>query len=504
MEDEITRNAIRKTINESGLNFNYSCKETAIILAAGHGKRIKSHTSKMLHRIWEVPTVLRVCNACSEGLQDLNTLVVVGIKAIDVMESIGKRERTTFAYQEFQNGTGHAVQVALDLIDRNKYDGIVYVLPGDMGLIDAPTIKMFRESFLSSGCDMMVLTGLYQGDPLKNYYGRIIRVKEFDREGNPSGEDCGKVIQIIENKDIHDMPDQPYVLEFRGKEYSYSKQELIENNEFNSGVYAFRYKDLQGLISELQSNNSQGEVYITDLIALFNRHLLSVGAVSPQNQHVILGFNNKSVLKQMESYAREKAYEALKDIIEISDPEDFFIDESVIKDIIAADKKGTPLDLRIGKGVYIGQGVKLNYNLELKKNVFVSGNVVFGRDITVWENVHLSCFEGQKLELKDRVEILWGDIIKGNISIDEGSRIESSVNMTGSDEFPLIIGKDVLIKGTSYIFGSVIEDGIFIEHSVLIKKRIERLIKKDGSVQPVKFYLPMPEGLDAVDEIRKI
>ena len=61
--------------------------------------------------------------------------------------------------------------------------------------------------------------------------------------------------------------------------------------------------------------------------------------------------------------------------------------------------------------------------------------------LTVGENVHLSCFPNQKLELQDNVEILWGDIIKGNIIIGENSRIESSVNMTGSDEYPTIIGR---------------------------------------------------------------
>ncbi len=82
----------------------------------------------------------------------------------------------------------------------------------------------------------------------------------------------------------------------------------------------------------------------------------------------------------------------------------------------------------------------------------------------------LSCFPNQKLELQDNVEILWGDIIKGNISIGKNSRIESSVNITGSDEHPTIIGENVTIKGTSYVFGSIIDNDLFIEHSVLIKK----------------------------------
>ena len=46
--------------------------------------------------------------------------------------------------------------------------------------------------------------------------------------------------------------------------------------------------------------------------------------------------------------------------------------------------------------------------------------------------------------------------------------------MTGSDEFPLRIGKNVTIKGTSYLFGSIVEDDVFIEHSILVKKKIDR------------------------------
>jgi len=163
--------------------FNSNIKETAIILAAGHGKRIKSQRSKMLHKIWEVPTVERVYNACKEAIKDLNIVIVVGIKAKDVIELIGKRDSTIFAYQEFQNGTGHAVQVALDKIENKMSDGIVYVLPGDMGLIDKQTMNLFREEFLKTDSDMMVLTGLFEGDSKNNSYGRIIRVKELDEKG---------------------------------------------------------------------------------------------------------------------------------------------------------------------------------------------------------------------------------------------------------------------------------------------------------------------------------
>ena len=350
---------------------------------------------------------------------------------------------------------------------------------------------------------MMVLTGIYDGDPAENSYGRIVRVKSTDDSGNSSGKDKGKVIEIIEHKDILSIDEhKPLVRNFNGKNYSFSRKELINNNEFNSGVFAFKFEHLVKLINEIKSDNVQGEIYITDLIALFNSSNLSVSAVSAKHEHVIMGFNNKSVLKEMDAIARKLVYEQVKDIIAIADPDDFFIDDDVIKQIIKLDKKGNPLDIKIGKGVYVGKGVKLNYNLNLRKNVYIEGNVMFWAECNCWRkcsSYHVS--QNQKLELQDNVEILWGDIIKGNITIGKNSRIESSVNITGSNEHPTVIGENVTIKGTSYVFGSIIDSDLFIEHSVLIKKKVDKLIRKDGEIQKIKFFLPMPEGIDAIDEL---
>jgi len=503
MERTETSQTIAGMEKDLSSEFNYGLKEVAIILAAGHGKRIKSQRSKMLHKIWEVPTVERVYEACAQGIKGLNTIVVVGIMAKDVMRVLGKRANSVFALQEEQKGTGHAVQAALAKINPQRFDGIVYVLPGDMGLLNKETIEAFRAAFLESDADMMVLTGMYEGDPGQNSYGRIIRVKETDASGRPSRDDAGRVIKILEHKDILALPDdRPYAVTYRERVFEYSKRELIENREFNSGVYAFRFKELMSVIYELTSDNAQNEIYITDLIALFNAHGYTVDAVSPREQYVLMGFNNKSVLREMEKIAREKVYEMLKDIVEIDDPEDFFIDESVVDQIVELDGEGIPLDVRIGKGVHIGKGTQVNYNLTLKKNVFVQGNVRFGKNVTVGENVLLSCFPHQVFSIDDDVEILSGDIVKGNIEIGCKARIESSVNMTGSDEYPLRIGKNVLIKGTSYIFGSIIEDDVFIEHSVIIKKHVSRRLKRDGTIQPVRFYLPMPEGIDSVESLQ--
>jgi len=493
---------IVKQIKKLSSPLNSKSKELAIILAAGHGKRIKSQRSKMLHTIWGVPTVERVHNSCTSSVKGINSIIVVGIKALDVLDVLGKRQHTFYAYQEKQNGTGHAVQVALKKVKRFPENGIVYVLPGDMGLIDSETLASFRKSFVESKSDMIVLTGIFNGDPKENNYGRILRVPEFDIRGTRSLGDKGKVIEILEHKDILALPsDEQYTAHYKGSNYSFTKEELINNNEYNSGVFAFRYKKLKVLIGKLKGDNVQKEIYLTDLISLFNEMNYSVAAVSPAKEYVVMGFNNKSVLKEMEAIARKNVYAKLKDIIEIEDPDDFFIHEKVVEDILKLDKKYTVLDINIGRGVHIGKDVKLNLNLKLDKNVFVDGKVVFGKNVSVSQNVHLSCYQGQTLKIGNDVEILWGDIIKGNIVIGDGSRIESSVNMTGSDEFPLRIGKNVLIKGTSYIFGSKISNNLFIEHSIIVKKKVRAIKNKKGEVQPIRYYIPESEGAEAIQNL---
>ena len=364
-----------------------------------------------------------------------------------------------------------------------------------MGLIDAETLSSFRKSFIDSKADMIVLTGIFQGEAKENSYGRILRVQEFNTKGTRSLGDKGKVISILEHKDILALPDdKPLMAEYKGSSYSFTKEKLINNNEYNSGVFAFRFSKLKELIKKLKSDNVQKEIYLTDLISLFNGKNYSVAAVSPEKNYVVMGFNNKSVLKEMEAIARKNVYEKLKDIIEIEDPDDFFIHEKVVEDILKADKKYTALDVVIGKGVHIGKDVNLNFNLQLGKNVFVDGKVVFGKNVSVSQNAHLSCYPEQTLKIGNDVQILWGNIIKGNIVIGDSSCIESSVNMTGSDEFPLRIGKNVLIKGTSYIFGSKIADNITIEHSILVKKKVRAVKDKKGKIQPVRYFVPESEG----------
>lgn len=490
---------VSDAIKKTETKFNSSYKETAIILAAGHGKRIKSKTSKMLHKIYEAPTVERVYDACKAGLQKINSILVVGIKADEIVSAIGKNEATLFAHQQVQHGTGHAVQVGLEKISNENYNGIVYVLPGDMGLLNAETMKDFKDSFILSDNDMMVLTGLYEGDAKLNAYGRIIRVKEIDANGNSSGADFGKVIEIKEHKDILSLNEnEPYVLEFNEKLYTYTKEELINNNEFNSGVFAFKYDYLVEKINKIESNNIQKEIYVTDLIAIFNEDGLSVGAVSPKEQYVLMGFNDKTVLKEMNAIAQNLVYDKVKNIIDIKDPSEFYLHESIVDDILKMDEEGIPLDIILGKGSFVGKGVKLNYDVTFGKGTRVEGNVELGKGVKIYGDVHVKAKENQKIIIGDKVKICKGSYLSGNISIGKKSRIDSGVKLNGNGKFPCDIGENVVIKGITSLVGTVVENDVTIEHSVLINQKVSRKIDENGNVISVKYVKPNPEGVSVL------
>jgi len=469
-----------------------SAPAIGIVLAAGHGKRIKSETSKMLHEIWGVPTVQRVSEAVCDGLGTDNLIIVTGVKAADVATAVGPRPHTIYAYQAEQKGTGHAVQIAMGCLGKKRFDGSILVSPGDVGLLDARTVRKLRRTFEHHGADMAVLTGRYEGDPNTNHFGRVVRAPE-------DSPDRGKILGIVEFKDILKMgPRYRWKLRYKDREYAFGRRELLETPEFNAGVFVYRAGPLRKYLYDIDTDNVQGEVYLTDLIRIFVAHRLNVVAHVAEDNTVSLGFNNKSVLKQMEHIARRRVYDRLRDIITIRDEDNFFIADEVVEDLVRMDRKGKPLDIVVDVGARIHKGAKLNYGVVIGRGATIDGDVRLGRNVEIGNNALLTCYPHQTLTIGDNGAVMHGDMVKGNVTVGKNVRIESNVIVTGSDEWPVVIGNNVVIKGTTYIFGCTIDRDVNILHSVLIRKRIERVDRRDGTVQPVRFYLPQAEGVDSI------
>jgi bifunctional UDP-N-acetylglucosamine pyrophosphorylase/glucosamine-1-phosphate N-acetyltransferase len=448
-----------------------------------------------------------VATAVSQGLDSPSQVIVVGIKGADVVRSTGSKPGRCFAYQEnpvlgLPAGTGDAVRISLEAFNPGSRERDIYVFVSDIGLLTGELVSQFRASFESGQADMMVLTGPYSGPVETNTYGRIIRVPETDTAGKPSGDDLDKVIEIREHKDILDLdPDTPYEVVFNGRSYAFCRQTLLETREINTAIYAFKEGTLREYIPKLDTDNAQGELLLTDLVHLYNQNNLVVGAMVAEREEDIIGFNVKSVWRQMEAIARKRAYERLKDTITIVDEDDFFIADEVLDQILELDRDHGPLDIVVGKGAHLGPQVKLNRRVQIGDRSELTGHVVLGEDVHIGVGVQLSTYPGQTLVLGDAAQILSRNILKGNLQIGAGSRIESGVIMTGSDDYPLRIGERVTVKGTSYLYGCRIDDGLFIEHSVIKCKHVRAIKTADGSIQPVRYVLPQPEGLDSIEDL---
>jgi bifunctional UDP-N-acetylglucosamine pyrophosphorylase/glucosamine-1-phosphate N-acetyltransferase len=496
------REKARPRIKKYSSEFTSTHNPIAIVLAAGHGKRIKSHRSKMLHTIWGVPTVARVCRAAAQGLESADQIVVVGIKADEVIGALGSQPGRLYVLQKEQKGTGHAVKVALDELTAEQLDRDFYIFPGDMGLLDTVTVRSFRNTFVTSAAHMMVMVGVYSGNPLNNYYGRIVRVPEKDAGGKSSGADKGKIIQILEHKDILSLKLlKLHKIKYRGRTYSFSREQLLAITEFNTGLYAFKGKYLTELLHKVGFDNVQGEMYLTDLIYLFNEAGLSVNGAPAIHQDSVLGFNDKAVLGQMQAIARAHVYGKINKIVFIADKDNFFIADEVVENILEIDKNGSSLDISLGEGIYLSRGVKLNEGVRIEKNARLEGNIVLGKRVFIGESVYLSTYPGQTMCIGDNSKILHGNIIKGNVTIGKNCLIETPVRLTGSDEYPLDIGSNVRIKGTTYIFGSVIEDNVFIINCVLRQKHLTAQKDRHGEIIPISNIFPEPTGRELIKDL---
>lgn len=227
----------------------------AVILAAGKGTRMESDKPKVVHTIEDKPMVEYVIEAVRQaGIEEI--CLIVGYQAEKVKEAV--TSKVTYALQEEQLGTGHAVKCAADFLGDS---GQVIVLCGDTPLITGKTIKEAVDYHQQSKNQMTVISAIVD-DPTG--YGRIIR----DGEGN--------FLKNVEHKDA-------------------SEAEL-ESQEVNSGMYIFSVKDLQSALGKINNNNAQGEYYLPDTLEIIKREGGRVGAYILEDSDEMAGVNTKAQL----------------------------------------------------------------------------------------------------------------------------------------------------------------------------------------------------------------
>lgn len=324
-------------------------QENAIILAAGKGTRMKSKLYKVLHQVCGRTMVEHVLGQLKKAKID-NIVTVVGYGAESVKHTIG--DRSAFALQKQQLGTGHAVMQTEDLL--GGQEGETLVVSGDTPLFRAETFNKLLEYHRQRHAAATILTSTA---PDPTGYGRIIR------------NDVGIVERIVEEKDA-------------------SAQEK-EIHEINTGVYCFDNKKLFKALHQINNDNAQGEYYLTDVIAILKQAGEIVTAYKMDDFEESMGVNNRVALAKANAIMRRRINNQLMmDGVSMIDPDTTYIDA----------------------GVKIGRDTVIEGNVVIKGKTTIGSDCLIGAgsriiDSTIHDNVKVISSTLESAEMHDGSDI---------------------------------------------------------------------------------------------------
>ena len=244
-----------------------------IVLAAGQGTRMKSTLPKVLHPLAGRPLLWHALRA-GAAVSPERLVAVIGHGREQVESSLAAAADLAHlpirtAVQAEPKGTGHAVQCALAAT--GALDGTVIVTYGDVPLLRGETLVALATEHARAGNAVTVLTANVD-DPTG--YGRITR-----------GADRA-VTAIVEHRD--------------------ADAKTRELNEINTGVYAFDGALLGQLLGRLSASNSQGELYLTDVVQLAAAAGRPVGSVVAEDAAETEGVNDRVQLAEMAARLRAR------------------------------------------------------------------------------------------------------------------------------------------------------------------------------------------------------
>jgi bifunctional UDP-N-acetylglucosamine pyrophosphorylase/glucosamine-1-phosphate N-acetyltransferase len=447
-----------------------------VILAAGKGTRMHSDVPKVLHKLAGSPLLQHVINTAN-SLQADTVQVVVGHGAQGIRDALGGQS-LAFVTQEQQLGTGHAVAQALPGLRKG---GMALVLYGDVPLIRKETLQELLS--LADQKSMAVLT-CKVNDPTG--LGRIVRNA------------TGKITSIVEHKDATDL------------------QRKID--EINTGIMAMPVDRLHDWLPRLQSNNAQGEYYLTDVVTLALADGCAVHTATTLDEQEVAGINNKLQLQQLERHYQQQAAQAL------------MLKGVTIRDGARFDLRGslehgrdTEIDVNVvleGK-VVIGDRVTIGPNCVIKNCTIGAGSEIAANsvleDATIGNDCHIGPFARIRpgTELADKAKI--GNFVEikksvlgkgskvnhlsyvGDSVLGEGVNIGAGTitcNYDGVNKYKTTIGNGVFIGSDSVLVAPVsIADGAFVAAGSVITANVardelaigrSRQVNKAGWQKPVK------------------
>jgi bifunctional UDP-N-acetylglucosamine pyrophosphorylase/glucosamine-1-phosphate N-acetyltransferase len=324
-------------------------KVTAVLLAAGHGIRMKSDLPKVLHPLAGKPMLWHTLQAVKQAITE-KPVVIVGHGADRVSEFVG--EEALCVLQEPQLGTGHATMQASSTL-KGKSDYVI-VTYADMPLLRGETFQKLVEMQKQNLGPISMLTVIAE-DP--RGFGRIVRKAD------------GTVAAIVEE----------YV--------ATPEQQAVK--ELNVGAYCFSADWLWEALGRIQKNPQKGEYYLTDVIELAARDGLPVQALVHDSLIETIGINTRVHLAEAEVAMRQRINRDLMLAgVTMLDPASTYIEAGVV---IGKDTIVMP-NTYIQGATTIGEGCEIGPNAHIRNSQIGNHCKVF-----------MSVMEGARLE--DDVDI---------------------------------------------------------------------------------------------------
>jgi bifunctional UDP-N-acetylglucosamine pyrophosphorylase/glucosamine-1-phosphate N-acetyltransferase len=418
----------------------------ALILAAGEGTRMRSDLPKVAHPVLGVPMVRLVLGCARDAGCD--PVVVVTGHGAEAVERLLPGE--TCVRQPLQMGTGHAVACASESFA--GFEGSLLVLSGDTPLVRPETLRALVRAREDAGAALCVLTARIDDPTL----GRVVRAAD------------GSVAAIVEAKD--------------------ATVEQLAVAEVNTGTYCFDAAALFEHLNRLETDNAQGEYYLTDMVAVLRGEGRTVAAVVLDDAADGMGVNTRVQLAEATALLQERVNrEHMLAGVTMTDPSLVWVSPGVRlgRDVVLEPMTFLSGDTVVGDGAWIGPSARVE-DSDIGQGARVDSSVVRGVKVGAAASVGPMGFLRPGTDVRARARTGAFVEVKNSV-IGEGSKVPH-LSYIGDAE----VGEDVNIGAGTITCNydgvekhrTTIGDGAFIGSDTMLVAPVrigERAVTAAGS-----------------------